>query len=302
MISLARLVLILFTVSLCVNAQSARSFSIEGHRGARGNLPENTIPSFEKAIELGADTVELDVVISSDKKVVVSHESWFSHVISLDPKGQPIAKEQEREHNIFLMPYSRVKLYDVGSLGNPGFPEQKPLKTYKPLLSEVFKALDEFTKGRKLPPVRYNIEIKSAPEWDDKFHPVPLEFASLVLKEIKRAKMSGRVKVQSFDVRPLQELRKLDPSIPIALLVGNRDGIEKSIERLGFRPVAYSPHFSLLDEATVRYCRENGIKLIPWTVNTIADLEKVARFDIDGVITDYPDRAVAVFRERLSRK
>ena len=302
MILLARLVLVLLIAASCVDAQSARTFSIEGHRGARGHLPENTIPSFEKAIELGAATVELDVVISADKKVVVSHESWFSHVISLDPESKRISKEKEWEHNIFLMPYSRVKLYDVGSLGNPGFPEQKPLKTHKPLLSEVFKALDKFTKVRKLPPVHYNIEIKSAPEWDGKFHPAPVEFASLVLKEIKRAKMTGRVKVQSFDVRPLQELRRLDPSIPIALLVGNRDGIEKSIERLGFKPVAYSPHFSLLDEATVLYCRENGIKLTPWTVNTIADLEKVARFDIDGVITDYPDRAAAFFRERLSRK
>ena len=300
-----RFVLILLLASLigpAVPAQTARAFSIEGHRGARGYLPENTIPSFEKAIELGADTVELDVVISSDKKVVVSHDHWFSHLISLDPKGEHIPKEKEKEHNIFLMPYSRVKLYDVGSLGNPGFPEQKPLKAHKPLLSEVFKALDKFTKARKLPLVRYNIEIKSAPEWDGKFHPDPAEFSSLVLKEIKRAKMAGRVKVQSFDVRPLQELRKLDPSIPIALLVGNRDGVEKSIERLGFNPAAYSPHFSLLDEVTVLYCRENGIKLIPWTANTIADLEKAARFDIDGVITDYPDRAVSVFRNRLPRK
>ena len=302
MISLARLTLILLIASLCVYAQPARTFSIEGHRGARGYLPENTVPSFEKAIELGADTVELDVVISSDKKVVVSHDHWFSHVISLDPSGERIPKEKEREHNIFLIPYSRVKLYDVGSLGNPGFPEQKPLRSHKPLLSEVFKALDKFTKARRIPLVRYNIEIKSSPEWDDKFHPAPAEFASLVLKEIKRAKMSGRVKVQSFDVRPLQELRKLDPSIPIALLVGDRVGIEKSIERLGFKPAAYSPHFSLLDDATVRYCRENGIKLIPWTVNTVAELEKVARFDIDGVITDYPDRAVTVFRDRLPKK
>jgi glycerophosphoryl diester phosphodiesterase len=102
--------------------------------------------------------------------------------------------------------------------------------------------------------------------------------------------------IQSFDVRPLQIIRKIDPSIKLALLVGNKDGIEKSIEKLGFKPESYSPHFSLLDDATVKYCRENGIKLVPWTVNELADLEKVKAFKPDGVITDYPDRAVKVFR------
>lgn len=294
--NLLPLALILLLVVTTAFGQTAKTVSIEGHRGARGYLPENTVPSFIKAIELGADTLELDVVISKDKKVVVSHEPWFSSVISLDPKGQKIDKEKEKEHNIFLLDYSEIRKYDVGSIGNAGFPEQKPMKIHKPLLSEVFKEIDKYLKDKKLPLVRYNVEIKSNPEWDGKLQPPPTEVAGLVLKEITKAKMGQRVKVQSFDVRPLQEVKKLDPSIKIALLVGNKDGIEKSIERLGFNPDSYSPHFSLVDQATVEFCKQKGIKLVPWTVNEPADLEKMKAFDLDGIITDYPDRAVKVFR------
>lgn len=270
--------------------------SIEGHRGARGHLPENTIASFIKAIELGADTVELDVVISKDKRVVVSHEPFFSYFISTGPNGDKITREDEKLHNIYSMSYTEVKKYDVGIRGNPQFPYQQPQKAYKPLLSEVFVALDRYTRSKRLPPVKYNIEIKSSETSDGAYHPAPAEFASLVMAEVVKYRMADRVKVQSFDIRPLQQVRKRWPKIKIALLVGNMDGIEKSILRLGFTPDAYSPHFSLVDAATIEYCIANKIKLIPWTVNDIADLEKMKQLKIDGIITDFPDRAVKVFR------
>jgi glycerophosphoryl diester phosphodiesterase len=107
--------------------------------------------------------------------------------------------------------------------------------------------------------------------------------------------MQNNVIVQSFDPRQLQELRKLPVQMPLALLVSNKDGIEKNIERLGFVPDTYSPHFMLLDAATVEFVQKNGMKLVPWTVNEIADLEKMKTFKLDGIITDYPDRAVKVF-------
>ena len=141
-------------------AQTSPTFEIEGHRGARGLLPENTIPSFIKALEYGVKTIELDVVVSRDNKLVVSHEPWFSSVISLDPKGNPIPAEKQKEHNIYNMNYSEIKKYDVGSLGNKDFPEQQKMKTYKPLLSEVFVEIGKYVKKNKLQPVRYNIEIK----------------------------------------------------------------------------------------------------------------------------------------------
>ena len=286
---------IIFLLAVSVFPQT-KLVSIEGHRGARGHLPENTIASFIKAVELGADTLELDVVISKDRKVVVSHDSWFSYFISTAPNGDKITRENEKKHNLFLMDYAEIRKYDVGIRGNSLFPDQVPQKAYKPLLSEVFLALDKLAKSKKLPPIKYNIEIKSGSDGDGIYHPAPPEFTSLVMAEVVRHRMMARSKLQSFDVRPLQEIRKKWPKVQIALLVGNMDGIEKSVEKLGFIPETYSPHFSLVDQTTVDFCREKKIKLVPWTVNEIADLEKMKTFPIDGIITDFPDRAVKVFR------
>ncbi len=281
---------------MAIFPQTERFVSIEGHRGARGYLPENTIPSFIKALEQGADTLELDVVISKDNKVVVSHEPYFSSVISTDPKGKPISKETEREHNMYKMSYVEIKRYDVGMIGNVGFPEQVKMKAVKPLMTDLFKAVEKYAKQNKLEPVRYNIEIKINPQGDGVFHPAPKAFADLVLADVKKHKLEKQVIIQSFDVRPLQELRKTAADIPLALLVSNTNGIEKNIELLGFTPDTYSPHFSLVTKELVDYCRKNNMKIVPWTINEIADLERMKTFDLDGVITDYPDRAVKIFR------
>ncbi|MBX3294873.1 MAG: glycerophosphodiester phosphodiesterase [Acidobacteria bacterium] len=276
----------------------AKFVSIEGHRGARGYLPENTIPSFTLALEQGADTLELDVVVTKDKKVLVSHEPWFSHLISTAPNGERIEKEKEREHNIYKMTYAETTKYDVGSIGNVGFPDQKPMKVSKPLMTDLFKAVEKFVNDKKLAPVRYNIEIKSAPQGDGTFHPAPDEFARLVLADIKKFGLEKRVIIQSFDLRPLKELKKMASTQQLALLVGPTEDPVLKLERLTFVPDTLSPHFSLVNEKLVAFCREKGMKLVTWTVNESADLERMSKFDLDGIITDYPDRAVQVFRKR----
>jgi glycerophosphoryl diester phosphodiesterase len=289
--------IIVLLCSINTFAQTIENFDIEGHRGARGLVPENTIPSFLKALEYGVDTLELDVVISRDNQIVVSHEPWFASIISLDKNGQPIPEEKEKEHNIYKMSYSEIKLYDVGSLGNKNFPEQQKMKVYKPLLKDVFGEVQKYVRKNKLKPVRYNIEIKSNPAGDNVYHPAASVFARMIYDEVLTHKMRKNVIIQSFDVRPLQELRKLPVKLPLALLVMNKDGIEKNLEKLGFRPDTYSPHFSLIDEATITYCRTRKIKIVPWTVNEIVDFERMKKFDLDGIITDYPDRAVKIYRK-----
>lgn len=282
-------------------AQTPRPFSIEGHRGARGWLPENTIPSFKKALDLGADTLELDVVVTKDGQILVSHEAWFSSAISLDPNGNRIPAEAQKNHNIYKMTYMETQRFDVGSIGNKDFPDQRPMKVTKPLLRYVFAEISAYAKQKKFPPPRYNIEIKMEKDGDNLFNPEPAIFAKLVYDELKRGKMLSRVIVQSFDVRALQEMRKIARELPLALLVGNKDGIEKNLRDLGFDPDTYSPHFQLVDGPTVAFCRKRGIKLVPWTVNEVPDLERMKTFGIDGVITDYPDRAVAVFGSKTLR-
>lgn len=287
-----------------MNAESpkAKSVSIEGHRGARGYLPENTIPSFKLALEQGADTLEMDIVITKDKQVLLSHEPWFSAAISTGPDGKRIAKDKERDHNIFKLTYAETLGYDVGSLGNPAFPEQKAMPASKPLLAHVFAAIERFAKEKAIAPPRYNIEIKSTAEGDGVFHPAPGEFADLVVKEIERAGLTDRTIIQSFDVRPLQHIKKNFPAMQVALLVGGDEDPAKKLALLGFTPATLSPHFSLVSEKLIALCHEKGMKLVPWTVNRTEDLERMSKFDLDGIITDYPDRAVRVFRKQPTSK
>lgn len=260
-------------------------------------MPENTVPAFLKALELGVDTLEMDVVVSRDKQLVVSHEPYFSTAISLNEKGRPIAPQKEAETNLFKMDYSQIKTFDVGSLGNPKFPQQRKMKAHKPLLREVFAQTQKYIRGHKIKPVMYNIETKSTPQGDGLFHPLPAVFARLLYDEIIRNKMQKHVTIQSFDVRTLQEFRRFPVRLPLALLVANPDGIEKNIGKLGFQPDVYSPNYLLVDEATVKFCREKRIKIIPWTVNEISDLQRMKQFHLDGIITDYPDRAIKIFRK-----
>jgi glycerophosphoryl diester phosphodiesterase len=276
--------------------QSPRTFDIEGHRGCRGLMPENSIPAFLKALELGVNTLELDVVVSRDGQLVVSHDPYFSADFTLDPDGKPIPPAKQIEYNLFRMDYVEIKKYDVGSLGNPRFPEQAKLKTYKPLLSEVFKETRKYLKSHGMADVRYNIETKSTPAGDGVFHPGPAVFSRLLYDEILKNKIQDHVLIQSFDVRTLQEFHKYPVKLPLVLLVENQDGIERNIERLGFPPDVYSPNYHLVDEPTVAYCRQKGIKIIPWTINEISDMESMRKFNLDGIITDYPDRALKVFR------
>ena len=260
-------------------------------------MPENSLPAFLKAIDLGVNTLELDVVVSRDKQLVVSHEPYFSSEITLDPDGHPIAADKQTELNLFKMDYAEIRRYDVGSLGNKRFPEQLRIKTYKPLLSEVFIETKRYIQAHRLPPVRYNVETKLTPGGDGIYNPTPEVFAKLLYDEILKNDMQKYVLIQSFDVRTLQEFRKYPVKLPLVLLVENKDGIQRNIERLSFQPDVYSPNFSLVDQATVDYCRQRGIMIVPWTINEVSDMEAMRKFNLDGIITDYPDRAVKIFRK-----
>jgi glycerophosphoryl diester phosphodiesterase len=277
-------------------SQTVLKFDIQGHRGCRGLMPENSIPGFIKALEIGVDTLELDTVITKDQKLVVSHDPFFSSDISLDQDGKPVTPEKQTGFNIFKMNYSEVMLFDVGSRGNLRFPDQQKMKVAKPLLADVFRETQKYIKEKKLKPVFYNIETKSTPEGDNVFQPVPAVFAKLLYDQIIKNKMQKFVTIQSFDVRTLQEFKKFKIKLPLVLLVENKDGVEKNIGKLGFTPKVYSPNYLLVDQPMIDYCHTKGIKVIPWTVNETTEMERLKKLGIDGIISDYPDRAVKIFR------
>jgi len=236
---------------------------IHGHRGCRGLYPENTINGFIKSIELGADVIEMDVVISKDSLVVVSHEPFMNHEISMDPEGNAISKEQELEHNLFTMTYEQIERYDVGSRKHPRFPEQEKIKEYKPTLQALITAIEKKYPGK----IKYNIEIKRKPEGDKLYHPDHKTFVDLVAHILKKNDLLDRTNLQSFDIETLQYLREAYPSIKMALLIEKVSSIRKNIESLGYTPEIYSPHYRLLNKEVLDYCKLNKIQLIPWTVN-----------------------------------
>ncbi len=272
------------------------SLDIQGHRGARGLYPENTIPSFRKALEIGVTTLELDLCISKDSQVVVSHEPWFNHVISTPPSGIEINAENEMEYNLFEMYYDDIKDWDVGLKEHSGFINQAKVPAHKPLLAEVFAFAESWVKDNKREePLYYNIEIKSRPEGDDRFHPTIDVFVQLVMDVVDKYNLRDRVVIQSFDVRPLQIIKINYPDVKLALLIENIKGPESNIETLGFIPDIYSPHYRLINTSLINYCKNNNMRLIPWTVNDAEEMTSLIHKNIDGIITDYPDILMDVY-------
>lgn len=266
------------------------SFDYQGHRGCRGLFPENSLPGFMHALDLGVVTLEMDVVVTADGQVVVSHDPWFAHEICLLPDGREIAPEEERSYRIFDMPYEDVARYDCGSLGHPRFPEQRKMEAKKPLLTEVIAAAEKYAaeSGRPLP--FYNIETKSTPRGDSLFHPTPDVFAQAVVDVVRAEGIGKRTTIQSFDVRTLQYLEGKYPELRLALLVENNWGPEENLKQLGFTPHIYSPEYTLVDAKLVQYCKERKMQLIPWTVNDPEHMRILIELGVDGIISDYPNR------------
>jgi len=294
----------LFTAALLISLSSCHSSKIiaqknpmpaifiqEGHRGCRGLMPENTIPAMIHALSFPVVALELDVVISKDKQVVVSHEAWFNHEISTKPDGGYITEEQEKAYNIYQMDYADVKKFDVGMKPHPRFTKQQKLPAYKPLLAELIDSVQAAMMTRRRPMPWYNIEIKSLPETDGIFHPGPEEFADLVMNILEEKGLEERVVIQSFDIRPLQVIHRKYPDYNTALLIDENDkrSLQEQLDQLGFIPYIYSPHYSIATRQRINECHAKGMRVIPWTVNEAAMIGELEENGADGVITDYPD-------------
>lgn len=272
-------------------ATPATFFDKQGHRGCRGIMPENTIPAMLKAVDLGVTTLEMDVVITKDRQVILSHDPFFSHHITTKPNGHFVKEEEEKKLNIFQMTYEEVQQYDVGMKHHPGFKLQQKMKVTKPLLADVIDSVEAYAIEKKAKPLFYNIETKSQPFTDQLFHPKPDEFVDLLMNVIRTKGIESRVIIQSFDFRTLQYLHQKFPFIKTAALIEDFDtrSMEEQIRLLGFVPGIYSPHYTLITASLVQACHQKGIKVIPWTVNEKKRINELKDLGVDGIITDYPD-------------
>ncbi|WP_443944542.1 glycerophosphodiester phosphodiesterase family protein [Pedobacter sp. AW1-32] len=277
--------IVLFTE---VSAQKQK-FDVQGKAGARGIMPENTIEGMIKALELGVTTIEMDAVISKDKKVVLSQEPYFNNEISLQPNGKAITFKDQKKFNIYKMDYEQIKKFDVGSKVHPRFPGQVKFQVYKPLLANVIDSVEAYVKENKLPKPMYSIETKTIKNGDNEFHPEPGEFVDLIMEVINEKKMAKRVIIESFDMRTLQYLHEKFPKVQTSLLIDEKEPFETYIEKLGFKPTIYSPYSVLVGKGLVERCHEMGVKIIPWTVNSVKEVKYFMELGVDGIQTDYPN-------------
>ena len=269
-----------FALSLA-SAENAR-VKVHGHRGARALRPENTIPAFEYAIAAGVDALELDLAVTRDNVVVVSHDPYLEAPICTGPQ----AKAAIRQSSL-----AEVKQWDCGSKQNPAFPKQQPAPgTRMPTLDEVFALA---AKGR----FDFNIETKIFIQ-NPELSPPPEEFARLVLERIRKHRLESRAILQSFDFRTLHAMKKLAPEIRLAALYS---GAPKSFVDIAREAGAtiISPVYQLVTPEQVKAAHAAGLQVIPWTPNTPAEWERLIRAGVDAIITDDPAGLIA-FRSSIS--
>lgn len=271
-------------------ASAQFTYDLQGHRGSRGLMPENTIPAMIKALDLGATTLELDLAVTKDGQPVVSHETYMNPLTVLDPDGNEI-EAKDHSHNIHQMTYGEVIQYDCGSKFNSDFPQQVKFFTTKPKLEDLIAVVEKYVKDMGLPAPKYNIEIKSSSHGDGINHPKVDEFSELFIRLLKETIGFERGSIQSFDFRVLKYIDKHYPVVVLAMLVSDASGYEKQLDDLGFQPEIYSPNFVKLTSDAVKRLHEIQIKVIPWTLNTTQDMNRLLDMNVDGIITDYPNLA-----------
>lgn len=270
---------------------------VHGHRGCRGLEPENSLPAFLKATELGCDHLEMDVVLSGDGHVIISHEPWMRHDLCLTPDDQAITPENEHLFNIHRMTVAEIRRFDCGSLEQVDHPGQDLDDTHKPTLEEVVDAVDEHALLSGVAPPSFNIEIKSDPAWYGVFQPAPDVLARTVINTIDSLGIADRCMLQSFDPAVLETIHVDRPEIPIAFLVEDDTPLAEALAKLTFTPNIYSPHFSAANETLLNEVRSREMELVVWTVNEPADIRRMRALGVDGIISDYPDRVIRILEE-----
>jgi len=297
------------------------SFDLQGHRGARGLMPENTLPAFEKALALGVTTLELDTVLTADGVVMVHHDRRLAPERTRKPDGEWIGED----HTPIILRLTAAQLagYDIGR-ARPGsrhaarWPEQAGLDGIAiPTLAAVLARAEALSGAA----IRYNIETKIAPDSPEDSAD-PEAFAAALVAVIREAGVQDRAAVQSFDWRSLQIVQRLAPEIATVYLTAEQDWLDnvgrgdpqpspwtgglaidwaqltlpQAIQRAG--GAVWSPYYRDLTEADLAEAQHLGLRVVPWTVNDPADMASLVDLGVDGLITDYPDRARRVLTEK----
>jgi len=293
---------------------------LQGHRGARGLAPENTLSAFKKALEIGVTTLELDVGITSDLVPVISHNPFLEPDFTRDAGGNWLTDE---DHIIYKMDIKTLKTFDVGRI-NPStrysgkYPDQVAADGERiPTLLEVI----ELIKSTGNETVRLNIETKISP-LKPELMPGYKVFTDALMAVLGEQGFMDRVTIQSFDWRVLQDVQYRFPNTPTSYLsvqqswydtvtpgpsgvspwaagfrLSDFDGsLPKMVKAAGGK--MWSVYFKELNSELVKEAHSLGLLVKVWTVNETGDMERLIDMDVDGIITDYPDKLRQIMKNR----
>jgi glycerophosphoryl diester phosphodiesterase len=263
-------------------AEQQPAFDLQGHRGCAGLMPENSMPAFRRAIELGVTTIELDLQLTRDAVLAVHHDPRLDPSRCVGPDGKPVRKRPLHE-------LKWEELEGVRCAGPRGVAvEPAPI----PRLEQVLEL------AREAPyPLRLNLELKARKGAGDVVHGV---VADVLVTAVREHGLERRVQVQSFDLEPLLAVRAAAPELPLGVIVRNPDRYAEMLERSGATTLV--PRHDRLRERDVRLYQQQGIRVVPWTVNKPEAMRRMIGWGVDGMITDYPDRALEIIEQQPPRR
>lgn len=274
----------LLVLSMVACGGFGQTVQVHGHRGARAMRPENTLPAFEYAIAAGVDALELDMAVTRDNVIVVSHDPELQAPVCTGPGGKAVIRE---------LTLAELRKWDCGAKQNPAFPKQQAVPgTKMPTLDEVFALAP---KGKFL----FNIETKIFVQRPE-VTPPPEEFARMVLAAVRKHRLEARVVLQSFDFRTLLAMKKLAPEIKLsALYSGPAKDFVAIAKEAGAEIV--SPIAGLVTAQQVKAAHAAGLAVLPWTANTPREWERLVNAGVDGIISDDPAALIAWLKAKAKR-
>ncbi len=294
--------LVSLSVSFSCSDVQEKEIGVQAHRGGASLYPENTIPAMINAVRIGTKTLELDLQVTRDSQVVVSHDSFLNSVKALFPDGERVLKEMESSLQIYSMDYDSLCKFDVGSLENPQYPRRKNFHCVVPLLTNLIDCVESYTFSNGMEPVNYNIEIKSSPESDGIRTPDYQTFCELSMKVLSTKNLKERLCVQSFDARALNYLHRKYPTLQLSYLVEDKGlDVADFLEALEFVPPIISPDHGIVDGKFVADAHNYRMKVIPWTVDEKEEVLRLKKIEVDEIITNAPD-SVACWLQADNRK
>ena len=274
-----------------------RIVDAQAHRGGMGLFPEETFAAMKNAMDLGVNTLEMDLCITQDKQVVLSHDLYFHPRYSTRPDGTSV-EEGDPKVYLYTLPYSEIQKWDVGQKQNPAWPEKHCMPAVKPLAAEVIAACEAYWKENGLSPVKYNIEIKSeAGEDEGVLWPEYHEFTDLCMAVMDAAGLGDRLIVQCFDERALNYIDKTYPGHTLSYLIEDWEtDFDEYMAKVDFTPQWLSPNHKNVDAALMERAHERGMKVVTWTVDEPEEMRRLVDVGVEALISNYPDRLLKVTR------